>query len=163
MIFKRLVAFILDMYISVFAVIPICFILFVLGVDFVTMVPSLIWGVIFCKDCFTGRSIGKYIMKLYIIDEQTGNTPSPLKCIFRNLTCILGIIDLIPMFCLNKSIRLGEYFTKTNVVSTVTSRENKQIITRIITIFVVFIIIVAINLIIANYSSLFNLLGLLYQ
>lgn len=160
---KRTLAFLFDLFIAVIAIIPICIILYIIGINFENMMPSLIWGGMFVKDCLFGRSIGKYFMKLYIIDNETGSVPSPLKCVIRNITYIMGIFDFIPMFCGKGSIRLGEYITKTQIVTSVIKNKHHKIIKRLSTIIFVYLIIIIINLLISKYSTIFGLFGLLYK
>ena len=119
MLDKRFIAFVLDWFISIFAIFPVAFVLFAVDINYDSIIPSLMWCGLFCKDCLFGRSIGKFVMKLYIVDDKSGNAPSPLKCIIRNLSYLIGILDFIPMVLDKGIIRLGEYMTKTHVVKVV--------------------------------------------
>jgi len=163
MLDKRFIAFVLDFFISIFAIFPVAFVLFAVDINYDSIILSLMWCGLFCKDCLFGRSIGKYVMKLYIVDDNTGNTPSPFKCIIRNLTYIIGIFDFIPMVLDKGIVRLGEYMTKTHVVTTVLKRKEKEIMKRLVTILLFYLIVILINIMLAKLSSQLGLFGLLYQ
>ncbi|MCL2373963.1 MAG: RDD family protein [Treponema sp.] len=66
------------------------------------------------RDVLGKRSIGKLIMKLKIIDKNGGKETGFIKRILRNLTWILGPIDIIVFFITKE--RLGDKIAGTNVV-----------------------------------------------
>ena len=68
-----------------------------------------------CKDSIHGRSIAKRVLKLQIIDIKTGLPASPLKCLSRNLFCIIWPIEVI-LTLANPSQRLGDRIAGTKVV-----------------------------------------------
>ncbi len=63
-----------------------------------------------------GRSLGKWIFKISVIDKKTGEYCSLVQSFFRNLLCItLGFID--SAFILGeKRRRLGDLLARTNVI-----------------------------------------------
>lgn len=69
----------------------------------------------FCKDCFSGRSIAKRILKLQVVDIKTGQVASPLKCFVRNIFCIIWPIEIIVVL-INPSRRIGDQVAGTEVV-----------------------------------------------
>lgn len=115
--FKRFLAFIIDAIIALLLFIPISTILVLTRVEVcAVMLPWIIWIGLLCKDCFGGRSIGKRLMGYQIVDKNTFETPSPYKCILRNLTYLLGLIDIATMFYKKEWRRLGDYVINTKVI-----------------------------------------------
>ena len=66
------------------------------------------------KDIIGKKSIGKKILKLKIVDKDTGNESSIGKRLLRNLTWFLGPIDII-VYLITKE-RFGDIIFKTKVV-----------------------------------------------
>jgi uncharacterized RDD family membrane protein YckC len=69
----------------------------------------------FCKDCIHGRSIAKRILGLQVVDNSTGAEASPVKCVVRNLFCIIWPIEVIAVV-VNPQRRLGDMVAGTTVV-----------------------------------------------
>ena len=69
----------------------------------------------FCKDIFNGRSIAKRILKLQLVDNETGQVASPLKCFVRNIFCVLWPIEVIVALT-DTSRRLGDRVAGTKLV-----------------------------------------------
>ncbi|WP_462250994.1 RDD family protein [Ekhidna sp.] len=68
-----------------------------------------------CKDSINGRSIAKRILKIQVVNNQTGEVASPLKCFVRNLFCALWPIEVIVTLA-NPSRRIGDMVAGTKVV-----------------------------------------------
>lgn len=66
------------------------------------------------RDLIGGRSIGKRLVGLKVIDKQTGEPAGLLKCLLRNVTWFIGSIDIIVY--LIKGARLGDMLAGTDVV-----------------------------------------------
>jgi len=66
------------------------------------------------RDILGKRSIGKIIMKLKIVNKIDGNESNTQKRFLRNLTWLLGPLDII-IFLITKE-RLGDKIFGTNVV-----------------------------------------------
>jgi len=77
----------------------------------------------FCKDSFNGRSIAKRIFKLQVVDNNTGEAASPLRCLVRNLLCIVWPIEVLVTFG-DTGRRLGDRLAGTRV--TVYKPEQEQ-------------------------------------
>ena len=69
----------------------------------------------FCKDCINGQSIAKRIFKLQIVDNSTEQVASPLKCLLRNVFCILWPLEVIVAFN-NPGRRIGDRVAGTKLV-----------------------------------------------
>lgn len=69
----------------------------------------------FCKDIINGRSIAKRILKLQVVDNNTGQVATPWQCFVRNIFCILWPIEAIIAFS-NTSRRLGDKVAGTKLV-----------------------------------------------
>lgn len=68
----------------------------------------------FNKDIFNGRSPAKRILKLQVIDIQTGQVANPLKCLVRNLTIPLWPLEVI-FVLINPKSRLGDKIAGTRI------------------------------------------------
>jgi len=82
------------------------------GMSYIFLIGFAIY---FCKDCINGRSIAKRILKLQLVDNSTGQVASPLKCLLRNVFCILWPLEVIVAF-INPSRRIGDMVAGTRLV-----------------------------------------------
>lgn len=115
--FKRFLAFVVDVFIALFMFVPISTILVLLKIEVsITILPWLVWGAVFCKDCLGGRSIGKRLLGYQVVNYNSPEIVSPYKCILRNLTYLLGLIDIVAMFYKKEGRRIGDYVANTKVV-----------------------------------------------
>lgn len=116
MIFKRLIAFIID----------ILLIVIIMGALFVVTQPikssillqilsSLMLTSLFCKDCINGQSVGKRIMKIQVVDENSNKEVSNIRYIVRNIFVIFWMIEVFVLF-ISREKRLGDYVVKTRVI-----------------------------------------------
>lgn len=70
-----------------------------------------------CKDLFVGRSPGKWIMGLLIVDEATGAPARWKQSIVRNLILLIPVIgESIVGLSLRSGWRLGDRIARTRVV-----------------------------------------------
>jgi uncharacterized RDD family membrane protein YckC len=78
---------------------------------------ALLFGAILftSKDIANGRSIGKRITNLQVVDHKTGRVASPLQGIVRSLFCVFGLLEVI-VTCINPSRRIGDHVAGTCVV-----------------------------------------------
>ena len=82
------------------------------GMSYIFLIGFAIY---FCKDSINGRSIAKRILKLQLIDNSTGQVASPLKCLLRNVFCILWPLEVI-VAIINPSRRIGDIVAGTRLV-----------------------------------------------
>jgi uncharacterized RDD family membrane protein YckC len=79
----------------------------------------------FNKDIYLGRSLGKRILKLQLIDIKTNQPASALKCFIRNLTIIAwpieGIVALV-----NNERRIGDFIAGTKLIPFDPEQHNTQ-------------------------------------
>jgi uncharacterized RDD family membrane protein YckC len=68
------------------------------------------------RDIIGEKSIGKRIVKLKIIDKKNGNVANFKKRILRNITWVLGWVEII--YFLIKDKRIGDIIADTDVVET---------------------------------------------
>ncbi len=113
---KRFVAYWIDMYAcGIVLSIPIKLLqgqpYFSLGY-FVLL--GFIW--LLCKDSYRGQSIGKYLLKLQVMDQRTGGLASPIQCIKRNIYHCLSLIEWLVLYFNSEGKRLGDYACHTMVV-----------------------------------------------
>lgn len=69
----------------------------------------------FCKDIVNGRSIGKRTTQTQVVDNNTGQVASPLKCFIRNIFCVIWPVEVIVTLT-NPSRRIGDRVAGTKVV-----------------------------------------------
>lgn len=162
--FRRFIAFVIDAFMAVMLLIPICVCIVLLDKGSgISMVVYSVWGVLFCKDCFGGRSFGKRIMGYQVIDRKSRKIANPLKCVLRNLFYILGLIDIVFMFSKSKGRRLGDFATDTEVVAYDGMSRNSSLIEAVITVMCVFLFLWVLNKLMTHYASSLGLWGLMYQ
>ncbi|WP_461246333.1 RDD family protein [Treponema sp. R6D11] len=66
------------------------------------------------RDIIGKRSVGKIIMKLKIVNKDNGNEANFVKRFFRNITWLLGPIEII-YFLVTKE-RIGDKITRTKII-----------------------------------------------
>lgn len=69
----------------------------------------------FCKDCINGRSFGKRITKLQVVDNTTEQVASPIKCFIRNIFIIIWPIEVI-VALINPGRRIGDRVAGTKII-----------------------------------------------
>lgn len=162
--FKRFLAFMIDIFMSAVFFVPIAVCIVLMKIDMQdAMLPWLVWGALFCKDCFGGRSIGKRILGYQVIDNKTNLAVRPFKSVVRNLSYILGLFDIAMMFYHSKGYRIGDYITHTHVEKIDKPLQETKWLEAFMVIICVFVIIVFINMLLAHYASSLGLWGLLYK
>ena len=72
------------------------------------------WSYLIIRDIIGKKSIGKRIFKLKIINKGNNSETNSIKRFLRNVTWLLGPIDII-VFLISKE-RLGDKIIGTNVV-----------------------------------------------
>ena len=68
-----------------------------------------------CKDAFNGRSVGKRMLKLQVVHNETEVAASPLRCFIRNLFCGLWPVEVIVTVA-SPGRRIGDLVAGTKVV-----------------------------------------------
>jgi uncharacterized RDD family membrane protein YckC len=79
----------------------------------------------FNKDIYLGRSIGKRIIKLQLIDIKTNQPAGALRCFIRNLTLIVWPIEAI-VALVNNERRIGDFIAGTKLVPFDPEQHNAQ-------------------------------------
>lgn len=69
----------------------------------------------FCKDCFLGRSPAKRILKLQVVDNNSGQVASPIKCFIRDIFCILWPVEVV-IALVNPNRRIGDFIAGTKLI-----------------------------------------------
>ena len=81
------------------------------GVYYAVLLPlGLLW---LFKDIFNGASIGKRIVKIRVVDENS-KKPQIYKLLLRNITLVIWPLEAY--FLLSEKIRFGDKITKTHVI-----------------------------------------------
>lgn len=116
MIFKRIVAFIIDLLMIAIIIGVLYFVTQPIKSQILLqLLSSLMLTLLLCKDCINGQSAGKRTMKIQIVDEKSNKKVSNIRCIARNVFVIFWIIEVIVLF-ISKEKRLGDYVVKTKVI-----------------------------------------------
>lgn len=137
---KRFIALIIDVTIIVLIGQLLSFIAFGGEYYIKSAIFALVCTFIICKDCVIGQSIGKYLMRIQIIDIHTGNAASNLKTILRNLFIWLWPVEVV-FFLIEPDRRLGDYVSKTRIIDTVEPHKFKPSINDFKAICICFILI----------------------
>ncbi|MCF6138853.1 RDD family protein [Pseudalkalibacillus berkeleyi] len=124
---NRVVAFIIDMIFIGIAfslyTILIMPLLFGSNADYFSFEYSLVYNIgliiiVVSKDIFGGRSLGKIIKKLRIVDVTTNEKSSLFRVILRNITFMfMGPIELFIGFVRKDHRRVGDLLAGTKVIS----------------------------------------------
>lgn len=75
----------------------------------------LLFAYLLCKDGFNGQGIGKRMLKIRVVDSETGAPGELHKSCLRGLVSLLGIIDVVFIFGQRRQ-RLGDHAARTIVV-----------------------------------------------
>ncbi|MBC7865671.1 MAG: RDD family protein [Bacteroidia bacterium] len=78
----------------------------------------------YLKDIFSGRSIGKRILGLQIVNNKSNLPASPVRTVLRNFGFLLWIVEVV-MILASPSKRLGDLIAGTKVVSTIRPQKIK--------------------------------------
>jgi uncharacterized RDD family membrane protein YckC len=116
MIFKRLIAFIIDLLI-IAVIIGIFFFItqtFESQIIFL-LLSALMLTLLLCKDCINGQSFGKKIMKIQVVDNKTDRKVTNFQKIVRNVFVVFWIVDFFVLY-FSKYKRIGDYVAKTKVI-----------------------------------------------
>jgi uncharacterized RDD family membrane protein YckC len=85
------------------------------SIPFLVFCLILLFYTLFADGMFVGQSIGKKLMKLYVVRSDTEEPCTYGRSVLRNITYLLGIFDFIFIFGPTKR-RLGDRLAKTKVV-----------------------------------------------
>ena len=115
---KRILAFLIDFLI---AMLLIAIIGSISMINFTSIILSKIYGIVlivsvfslYFKDIINGKSVGKRIMKIKVVDFKE-NTPSTFRLFIRNVTLCIWPIEFLRVL-LGKE-RFGDIIAKTKVV-----------------------------------------------
>ncbi len=88
------------------------------SIDWTLIIMYLAMSLYFNKDVFQGKSIAKRIVKQQIIDIKTNEVASPIKCLIRNITIPIWIIEVIVVLY-SPSRRIGDFIAGTKVINAV--------------------------------------------
>jgi uncharacterized RDD family membrane protein YckC len=117
MIFKRLTAFIIDLFIITMIISVPFFATQTIKSQILTQFFSaLMVTLLLCKDCINGQSVGKLIMKIQVVDDTTNQKVYVVRCIIRNFFVIFWIVEVVVLF-VSKNKRIGDYVAKTKVIN----------------------------------------------
>ena len=88
----------------------------------------ILLGVVFyfLKDSIDGRSIGKFIVGVQIVDSRTEQPAGPFQCFLRNLFCLIWPIEAIALL-IDPEKRIGDKVAKTKVINSHPELDNLKI------------------------------------
>ncbi len=75
-------------------------------------------AVFYCKDGFSGRSPGKWLMGVSVVDQATRQSIGLWQSFKRNLPLLIPLGALIIVFQMGKGRRMGDRWAKTRVIWT---------------------------------------------
>ncbi|WP_306640616.1 RDD family protein [Sanyastnella coralliicola] len=82
---------------------------------YMTCVFGIIFGILFAKDVFKGRSIAKLAFKQQLVVHRTENTAGPLRSVIRNFTFFIWPIEFIATL-ISPGRRIGDLIAGTRVI-----------------------------------------------
>lgn len=124
---------------------------------------SLIFTLIICKDNMNGLSVGKYLMKVQIIDLQTENVALNKKTMIRNIFLFFWPIE-VGFFLIKPDRRFGDYVSKTKLIEVSQSQPLKLSKRDLYALLICFIMIIVLLKLVILFSSVnFPLIKLLYM
>lgn len=127
----RLASMILDHFIMTFGIVIIAIIVVGIGflifgnlidstqpewLPFVPLLLGLIlFPIYFNKDAIKGKSPGKRILKLVIVNNKNGEIANPIKSVIRNVTLFFWPIEVL-FTLFSPERRIGDYIAGTKVI-----------------------------------------------
>ncbi|RGN39412.1 RDD family protein [Bacteroides oleiciplenus] len=161
---KRFMAFFIDVVIAALLAILVNSILVLFNMRVITpMVAIFGWFILICKDCFRGASFGRRIIGIQVVDTDTRQIASPLKCVVRNLFYFLTFIEFIVMHYSSNGLRLGDYAAHTQVALYNKTLRSPKFLQSISAIGYVLIGLILFEIFFYCRASSLGLWGLLYQ
>lgn len=160
---KRIIAFLIDVFSIILVTFTFQALLNISNAGLSSMFFStLAFFLITCKDCYNGNSIGKYLMKIQILDIKRALPASPLKCVIRNYLYFIWVVELVVFLCSKNGDRLGDCLTKTKVVERVEHLKEINKLNIILTVFCVgllyALLYIYVYLSVSHTKSLFSLI-----
>lgn len=77
--------------------------------------PMFGMSLYFCKDCINGQSFAKRRLGFVVVDNDTNQVASPMKCFIRDIFCIIFPIEVLVAWT-NTSRRIGDLVAGTKLV-----------------------------------------------
>jgi uncharacterized RDD family membrane protein YckC len=84
--------------------------------EIVAVIPYVAWGLFLFKDGFNGHSLGKAMMGLQVVDQDSGEGAGFGASFKRNLPLLIPLVPLIVAFQLGSGPRTGDGWANTRVV-----------------------------------------------
>lgn len=112
---KRLLAIVIDFCIIMLVSQVFVLISFFSQTYFMEVAFSIIFTLFLCKDNLNGQSLGKYLMKIQVVDNSTNQPPRTFILIVRNFFLSVWPIELV-LVLINGDRRLGDYVAKTSII-----------------------------------------------
>ncbi|AGA59275.1 MAG: RDD family protein [Thermobacillus sp.] len=120
---KRLVAYFIDHTLVCLMFGPVLALWLILNPDvnfetaqsvmYLAMIPAI--ALLLLRDCLNGRSPGKRLLKLRVVDADRGTMPEQRRLILRNVTLLILPVDLL-VFLISRGRRIGDFLSGTQVV-----------------------------------------------
>ena len=79
---------------------------------------AIFWGLMIFKDAFHGRSPGRLLFGLRVIDEWTGNPATAVQSLKRNLIFVVPFAPLVLVWMIGSGPRPGDRWAHTRVIWT---------------------------------------------
>ena len=108
---KRLIAAVIDFYIVIFIII---FSVLLIGIELDSWLLIAVGVVLLCLKDVSGRSVGKKLLKLGLLDVDSERTPSLIKRVLRNISMVIWPVEVFLL--LSKRRRIGDTLCHTRVV-----------------------------------------------
>lgn len=151
---KRFLAAIIDFAI-ILLIGQLFMLLYLTHINYITKVIfSLIFTLVICKDNMNGQSVGKYFMRIQVVDLQTDVGASNIKTMIRNVFLCLWPIEVF-FFLIKSDRRLGDYVSKTKLLDVGQSQTLKLSKNELKVLLICFVIVLALS----SLGILFSLIN----
>jgi uncharacterized RDD family membrane protein YckC len=117
---------------------------------------SLAFALYLLKDCFRGRSLGKWFMGIVVLEnDQIHKRPSVFKLVVRNLFTYIWPMELILLLGSEEKTKLGDRIAKTEVFKSGKSPGVAKVIGIVLLILILFgtVLFIGVNLIIKRSDA----------
>ena len=123
---------------------------------------SFMFSLLLCKDNLNGQSLGKRLLKIQVVDNDSLQKTTSFKYILRNLFLCVWPIELL-IVLINGEKRLGDYIANTKIIITTETEPLKFKMKDLIIFLICFVVVFAFTLLFLKLSTTrFPLIKLLY-
>jgi uncharacterized RDD family membrane protein YckC len=123
---------------------------------------SFMFSLLLCRDNLNGQSLGKRLMKIQVVDNDSLQTTTSFKYILRNIFLCIWPVELL-IVLITGDRRLGDYIAKTKIILNTEVQSLKFKLKDLAIFLICFMIIFAFTVLVLKLSTTrFHLIKLLF-